>query len=190
LELERDEEMRKNFFRYITLIVLAGLMLFWVVGTPTGASFNPATQTFRWIADYEQAGNYTVFFQVVDDGMPAEVDSEEITIIVGNVNRPPILATIGNKTVNQGETLTFVVTGSDPDGDDLAYSATNIPVGAVFDAATQTFAWTPTHEQAGSYNVTFTVSDNGIPPKLDSEGITITVISGGVPRIFFPVGPT
>ena len=182
--------MRKNFFRYITPIVLAGLMLFLGVGTPTGASFDPATQTFRWIPDYEQAGDYTVFFQVVDDGMPPELDSEEITIIVGNVNRPPILATIGNKTVNQGETLTFVIAASDSDGDALAYSATNLPVGAVFDAATQTFAWTPTHKQAGSYKVTFMVSDNGIPPKLDSEEITIIIRRTSIPRIFFPVGPT
>jgi hypothetical protein len=190
VKLDGDRNMRKDFFRYIILILLAGVVLFWSVGVPPGASFDPITRTFSWTPDYEQAGDYTAFFQGADDGIPPELDSEQISIITENVNRPPILAAIGNKRVNEGETLTIVIAASDPDGDDLAYSATNLPVGAVFDAPTQTFAWTPTHGQAGSYNVTFTVSDNGIPRKLDSEGITIIVITGGVPRIFFPVGPT
>jgi len=183
--------MGNGFFRYITLIVLAGLMLFWGVGVPPGARSDPITQTLSWTPDYEQAGDYTGFFEVVDDRMPPELYSEEITITVSNVNRPPILAPIGNKTVNAGETLTFVIAANDPDGDVLAYSATNLPVGAVFDVGTQTFAWTPTHKQAGSYNITFMVSDNGTPAKLDSEEITITVRKiGSIPPIFFPVGPT
>lgn len=182
--------MRSGFVGYIILNVVAGVVLFWSVGVPPGASFDPMTQILRSTPDYEQAADYALFSQIADAGMPPELDSEEMSIIAENVNRPPILAPIGNKRVNEGETLTFIIAASDPDGDDLAYSATNLPVGAVFDAATQTFAWTPTHGQAGSYNVTFTVSDNGTPPKLDSEETTIIVITGSVPRIFFPVGPT
>ncbi len=182
--------MEKDFFRYIILILLAGVVLLWSVSVLPGAIFDPMTRTLSQTPDYEQAGNYAVFFHVADEGISPELEPDEISIIAENVNRPPILAPIGNKRVNEGETLTIVIAASDPDGDDLAYSATNLPVGAVFDPATQTFAWTPPHGQAGSYNVTFTVSDNGIPPKQDSEGITITVIGGSVPRIFFPVGPT
>ncbi|HLD56786.1 MAG TPA: putative Ig domain-containing protein [archaeon] len=88
-----------------------------------------------------------------------------------NINKSPILDTIGNKIVNEGNTLTFTINASDPDNDVLTYSASNLPSGAIFNAVTQTFSWTPTQAK-GSYKVAFTVSDGNLS---DSETITITV---------------
>jgi hypothetical protein len=77
-----------------------------------------------------------------------------------SANHPPVLNPIGNKTVKEGETLQFTVTGSDPDGNSLSYTAANLPVGASFDGAIQRFTWTPDYGQAGNYsNVHFEVSD-------------------------------
>ena len=39
-----------------------------------------------------------------------------------------MLSPIGSKSVAEGETLTFTVTATDPDGDALTYSASNLPV--------------------------------------------------------------
>ena len=39
--------------------------------------------------------------------------------------RLPVLDSIGDKEVNEGELLTFTVTATDPDGD-LAYMASNL----------------------------------------------------------------
>ena len=142
---------------------------------PTGASFDAATQTFSWTPGYGAAGNYTVTFTATDNGTPAQSDSETITITVGNVNRPPVLNTIGAKTVNENQLLEFTITASDPDGDALTYTAGNLPAGADFDAAAQTFSWTPGYGTAGSYTVTFTVTDDGTPVQNDSETVTITV---------------
>jgi hypothetical protein len=90
-----------------------------------------------------------------------------------SINRPPVLASIGNRTVDEGATLTFTISASDPDGGPLAYSASNLPSGASFEPATRTFSWTPDHSQAGTYpDVRFTVSDGSLE---DSEDITITV---------------
>jgi hypothetical protein len=86
-------------------------------------------------------------------------------------NRAPVLEPIGDKTVDEGQLLQFAVSASDPDGDPLTYSASNLPQGASFD--NQTFAWTPDYEQAGIYhNIHFQVSDGSLS---DSEDITITV---------------
>jgi len=38
-------------------------------------------------------------------------------------NKPPVLGAIGNKSVNEGSTLTFTVSATDADGDSLTYSA-------------------------------------------------------------------
>jgi len=142
---------------------------------PSGATFDPETHIFSWTPEYGQAGGYpNVLFTVTDDGVPPLSDSETITM--GDVNRPPVLDPIGSKTVNEGQFLEFTITASDPDGDDLTFSASNLPPGAQFDSDTQVFTWTPAYGQAGSYpNVLFTVTDNGDPAMSDSEGITITV---------------
>ena len=91
-------------------------------------------------------------------------------------NRPPALDTIGNKTVNEGELLEFTVTATDPDGDNLTCSASNLPPGAEFYPSSQIFSWAPEYSQVGVYsNVLFTVTDDGNPPLSDEEEITITV---------------
>jgi len=91
-----------------------------------------------------------------------------------SINTPPILAAIGNKTVKVGQTLTFILSATDTDGDVLTYSASNLPSGALFNPETRTFQWTP--NQIGSYsNVHFEVSDGTF---IDFENITITVNNG------------
>jgi hypothetical protein len=141
---------------------------------PTGASIDPSTRTFSWTPSFDQAGSYlNVLFMVTDNGTPPQSASESITINVGNVNRPPVLNSIGNKTVNVGETLQFTVTATDPDGDSLIYSASNLPTGAIFDPSTKAFTWTPASGQAGSYaGVHFEVIDGSL---VSSENILITV---------------
>ena len=94
-------------------------------------------------------------------------------VVSFRINQAPILNTIGNQSIDENGLLTFTVTATDPDGDALTYSATNLPTGASFDAATQIFTWTPDYTQAGSYtNVNFEVTD-GVAT--DAEDITITV---------------
>jgi hypothetical protein len=107
-------------------------------------------------------------FQVSDTHVTV---SETITITVREgTNQAPVLAGIGNKSVNENALLSFSISGTDPDGDSLTYSAPGLPSGASF--ANRVFSWTPSYDQAGSYPVTFTVSDGELT---DSEQITITV---------------
>jgi len=151
---------------------------------PQGASFNTATKIFNWTPTYEQAGIYNNVHFEISDG--TAIDSEDITITVNNVNRPPILNAIGNKSVNEGQTLSFTLSGSDPDGDNLTYSASHLPQGAGFDGATKTFTWTPAYDQAGTYaNVHFEVSDGSLS---DSEDIIITVNNVNRAPVLYSIG--
>ncbi len=97
-----------------------------------------------------------------------------IEIFAAGQNTPPELAAIGNdKSVLEGQLLTFTLSATDYEGDPLDYSGDNLPSGASFDAGTLTFSWTPTPGQAGTYpGVYFAVSDGELN---DSEEITITV---------------
>jgi hypothetical protein len=138
---------------------------------PAGANFVPATQAFTWTPGYDQAGNYTVTFTVSDGHVSV---NQDVTITV-NANRPPVLGDIGDQQAFEGKPLSFVVSGSDPDGGALTYSYSSLPPGAQFDPATRTFSWTPDWGQLGNYSVTFTVTDSGTPPLSDSKTINISV---------------
>ena len=151
---------------------------------PSGVAFNTGTKTFSWTPSSGQTGNYQITFNV-SDGKSS--DYETITITVGNVNSPPVLASIGNKNVNTDNLLQFTVSATDPNNDTLSYSAYSLPSGASFNATTKTFSWTPSNSQAGSYQVTFNVSDGKLS---DSETITITlsVVNVNQPPVLDSVG--
>jgi len=144
---------------------------------PAGATF--VGQTFSWTPNYTQAGSYPVTF-IASDG---NEDSETITITVNNVNRPPVLASIGNKSVNENSALSFSISATDADGGAITYSAPTLPAGATF--VGQTFSWTPNSSQAGSYPVTFIASDGLLQ---DSETITITVNNVNRPPVHASIG--
>ena len=135
-----------------------------------GASFDPATRTFSWTPVEGQAGTYPdVHFEVLDGVLTV---FENITITV-TANNAPVLESIGNKTVDEGQQLQFVVTAADSDNDTLTYSAYGLPSGASFDSGTRTFSWTPDSDQVGSYtNIRFEITDGALTV---SEKITITV---------------
>lgn len=131
-----------------------------VISVPTGAVFTPSTRTFAWTPTYAQAGNYAVTF-TVSDGIATVSTSSSITVL--NVNRPPTLSTIGNKSVQVNQLLTFPISGSDPDNDQLTYarvtySGIELP-GASFNPTTRQFSWRPTI--TGSYMTRFEVRDTG-----------------------------
>src|SRR6185436_604362 len=132
-----------------------------------------------WVPSESQGpGNYSVTIRVTDNGTPNLSDSETITITVNEVNGVPVLAPIGNKSVNEGSPLAFTATASDADlpANVLAFSLDpGAPSGATITSA-GAFSWTPSEGQGpGSYPITIRVIDNGTPALSDSETITVTV---------------
>ncbi len=154
---------------------------------PEGATFDPETHTFRWTPNYDQSGVYSGIRAIMIAGKLS--DTTEFTITVNHVNRPPVMAEVAPQTVKETHTLTFTVSGEDPDKEDagkLIFYAANLPEGATFDPATRTFSWTPTYEQAGQYTVTFGVKD---PAGLTSETqATITVENVNRPPVLAEIG--
>ena len=133
-----------------------------------------------------------MLFTVTDDGDPNQSDSETITITVGDQNRPPELSSIGDQTVAEGDALDLTLTASDPDGDNLSYpEPADLPAGAVFidnGDGTANFTWTPDFDQAGNYEVEFSVFDDGSPSQEDFEIIMISVGEVNRPPTLDPIG--
>ncbi len=93
-------------------------------------------------------------------------------------NRAPTLARIGSKRAQIGRELSFVVEGSDPDGDPLSFSIIgDLPEGARFDKEARRFLWKPLDSQLDQLVLlTFSVSDGLLD---DRETVQMTVVEQG-----------
>lgn len=143
---------------------------------PSGAAFAPALATLTWTPAFDQAGSYAGVTFMVNDGRGGTA-STAFAITVTNVNRAPSVAAIPNQDVTVGQLLQVQPVGSDPDGDALAWSGSNLPSGAQVDAATGLFAWTPGSAQTGSYTVTLTATD---PSNAAASADMHVTVHGGV----------
>jgi len=93
-------------------------------------------------------------------------------------NQPPVLISIGNQSVKEGQEISIQCGASDPDEDTLTFSASPLPAGATFDSSEGIFTWTPGYTQAGTYNIRFSVSD-GVFEDYEYIEITVTNVKKG-----------
>ena len=147
-----------------------------MVADSTGFTWFEATAPF-------QTGASTISFQagILNNGTNSKksnVVTVNVLSSVNNTNRLPVLDPIDNKIVTEGQLLQFSLNASDPDGDPLNYTfsvieGSSFPEGATLNNSNGQFSWTPAFDQAGDYELEFTVSDGNLS---DSQGTTISVI--------------
>ncbi len=140
---------------------------------PSGAAL--AGNAFTWTPTLAQVGSYPVTVTATDSGSPAASDSEAIVITVGRVNHPPVLAPIGNRTVDLGQSARIAISASDADGDALTLACSGLPSEATFtdlQDGTGEILWAPT--VAGMSAATCSATDAAAPPGSDQESFTLT----------------
>ncbi len=133
---------------------------------------NPGDGYFTWRPSFDQGRiePYAVTFVYAS----ANKKVEKITRVkVLNVNRPPKLVSIADQKVKENESLSFNVVAPDPDHDSLTLTASSLPNGATFTAAT--FTWKPSVGQAGNYSVKFRAFDG-----MDSDLVSVLITVGNV----------
>ena len=92
------------------------------------------------------------------------------------VNHPPQLSPIGSKEVLVGKTLSFSLSATDPDGDQIFFSGIDLPANSFLNPKTGLFNWNPEINQLGEYFFTFTTSDNASPSLSTSITVPVKVI--------------
>ena len=85
-------------------------------GAPQGAAVDSHSGVFSWTPSEDQGpGDYTLTLRVTDDGIPALSASRTFHVHVNEVNLPPVLSAVPNKSVNEGALLKFTAVATDPD---------------------------------------------------------------------------
>ena len=165
--------------------VPANTWTFSLVGETYGASI-ASGGLFSWTPTEEQGpGGYSFTVRATDNGSPALSDDEAFSVHVDEVNRAPVLDTIGDLTVPWGETLSFTATATDDDipANTLTFSLVGAPTGASITSG-GAFSWTTTSSQIGPHTFTVKVKDNGVPSLSDEEEITVTVTKRSTTLIY------
>ena len=149
-------------------------------GAADGATFDPATMEFAWVAgEKDGPGTYSFTIWATDDGNPALSDAMTFVITVSEVNQPPVIQAIDDLGADRGTSLSFDVEVDDPDdpANALTFSLdAGAPAGAQIDPATGLFTWTLDETVPfGTYDVTVRVADDGSPLQEDTETFSVTV---------------
>jgi len=127
---------------------------------------------------YEDPGTYNVTFTATDDQGLSDPTPDTRTITVEGANQPPegvITSPAGDVTITAGDSVSFAGTASDPDGD---------PVTVLWDfgdggSSTDLAPGDHTYDNPGTYNVTFTATDDqGLSdPTPDTRTITVEAVN-------------
>jgi hypothetical protein len=101
-----------------------------------------------------------------------------VDLLIPPANTAPVLAPIGNRTVNVGQTVAFTASATDTDQppQTLTFSLLNGISSATLNTNTGAFSWRPAVTNANSTNAfTLKVADNGSPIMSATQSFAITV---------------
>jgi putative Ig domain-containing protein len=93
----------------------------------------------------------------------------------GSSNLPPIIAGSPATTLSAGSPYSFTPTAADPDGDPIAFRATNVPTWATFNTSTGALTGTPAEANVGmTQMITIEVTDSKAVTQLPAFRIQVS----------------
>jgi len=114
---------------------------------------------FSWTPTSAQIGTHSVVVSV-NDGSATVYDTSEVEVMM--TNRAPVFtATLPDTNINEGQLLNYTYAASDTNHDDLTFSLASSISGMEVTASGE-LSWTPSYEQAGTYEVVVSVSDGSL----------------------------
>ncbi|MEX2323740.1 MAG: putative Ig domain-containing protein [Acidimicrobiia bacterium] len=130
---------------------------------PSGVAIDSVTGVISGKIDIEVGGevSYDITVRARDAG---ELFGE--TTFTWAVNRTPTVTNPGNQSHNEGDTISLPVAWSDPNGDDLTWTANGLPPGLSIGLSTGVISGTISSGAAATYSVMVKATD---PGGLDDE---------------------
>jgi len=133
-------------------------------------NISSSTGLIDWTPSQNQVGVYSINVTCSDGQVNT---SGTFLITVNDVNNAPVLGSIGNQIVTEGELFTFDVNATDPDNDTLTYSANTTIF--IINNSTGIINFTPTIAQVGNYSINISVNDSLL---VDYEIVSFRIVRG------------
>ncbi|MBI2651840.1 hypothetical protein HYX00_00095 [Candidatus Woesearchaeota archaeon] len=95
----------------------------------------------EWKTGYKDAGAYEI--KVHAEGKEFSGD-KIVKVIVNDIDRAPIFDKLENKVINENDEVKIILNANDPDGDEITYSANNLPESSKFEG--NVFTWKPSYD--------------------------------------------
>jgi VCBS repeat-containing protein len=118
-----------------------------------------------------------------------EVGDEElestalVSVTINPVNDAPQITSRAVTSVQEESPYVYNITAADVEGDAISFSASALPAWLTLvdnGNGRAVLSGTPDNNDAGSYNVTVRVTDNGSPPKTATQAFTIRVAESNI----------
>jgi len=159
---------------------------------PPGMTMDPDTGLILWTPSEDQGeGVYPIIVRVEDDGSPVLADETAFTIHVLDVDNPPVIEPIPDRTVTEGLLITFDVKAHDPDSEAAPIRFAlegDAPEGARIDPVTGVFSWTPSEEQGpGNYRFLVRATEQTAAQASSTQSFFITVNEDNAPPTLEPI---
>jgi len=156
---------------------------------PAGLSIGSSTGLISGTIDVSASnGSPYAVEVVVADGNLCGSSSVSFTWNVSGVNFPPEIVQPDDQNDAEGDSVSLQITATDPNGDDLAYSAEDLPAGLSIDQDGLISGDISYLGSSGSpYPVRVTVEDDGSPTESDFVDFTWTVANTNGPPIISPI---
>ena len=146
---------------------------------PAGAAID-TNGVITWMPSEAQGpGTNTIATIVTDNGQPPLSATNFFTVVIREVNSPPVLAVPTNQIISDMMTLNVSASATDSDipTNTLIFSLVSAPEGMTINPNTGAMSWTPTPAQAPSTNtIAVAVTDDGMPKLSDTNSFVVTVI--------------
>ena len=149
-----------------------GALAFALTTAPVGLRLDPTGGQITWTP--VGAGAFPVAFTVTNAAGLSDTQAYTLTVDHDSSDLPPGLGSIGDLIAPLGSTLRVQLTANDPEGAELTYMATPVPLpeGMELNIVTGEFEYTPSIDQVGSFDITFSAGDGRFTAE---ETVTITV---------------
>gem|GEM_PF-2012056 len=130
---------------------------FFLNGSPPGMVLDEVSGVLDWTPSADQVGEVQVKLEATD--RHGGQSNLSYTIIVVNVNDPPVITSAPPPTARQGSLYTYQVRVSDPDGDPVTLSLLSHPPGMSVNASSGVVEWVPGQESVGRAEASILASD-------------------------------
>ena len=152
---------------------------------PSWAQFSTTSGRLWGTPTANSVGNSARITISVTDSKSNPVNLPTFTIQVSaQANRAPVISGLPELTIAVGTAWSFTPTASDPDGNTLTFSVTNLPTWATFNTSTGRISGTPAAGNLGSFaSVRISVSDGVAVTSLPAFTLVVVAVGTGIATV-------